>query len=448
MYRNPLVPLFVVSLLIAACAPQGPSSEAAPAAPTNVVATPGPGYVTVTWQDESDDEKGFLVYRDTVTGTAVSTVSLEPIGETPVDVETFIDRSIEPGVEYTYAVAATGAQGSSASTAAATSASVEPGIDLSVGTYNIAPVFTEAQTAYAFYAFLPPGDQPSDPVTMSIAGPAGWNGDATYEFDIPAAQFAAGWGWAATFTPAVAGAYTATATINGTTYSATANTAASSVLDVAQNTSVTSHASDAAAFEWDAVAGAESYGVTIYDAPLRVGANAFGSAFTTGTELVVDGLTLPAGEYYSGVFAFPIDRTVHRPLKPDEFHVSLAITDTFAVEDAGDGLVEIDGLWSTSLTATASTCEQVPVGTVATSDVIFETNLNEVTATNESGAISTGTRVGNIVTLTRSDVAPWGEAYEVESISEWQDDSFAGESVYTLEGGCVITWAFAGSRVE
>lgn len=111
-----------------------------------------------------------------------------------------------------------------------------------------------------------------------------------------------------------------------------------------------------------------------------------------------------------------------------------------------DGLVEIEGLWSTTLTATASTCGQVPVGTVLTGDVTFETYLNEVTATSDTGAVSTGTRFRNTITLTRSDVFPGGEAYDVESVTEWQEDSFAGESVYTVDTGCVITWAFEGTR--
>lgn len=114
--------------------------------------------------------------------------------------------------------------------------------------------------------------------------------------------------------------------------------------------------------------------------------------------------------------------------------------------DSG-GSVAIDGLWSTTLTATESSCEQVPVGTVVTGDVTFETDGNAVTATSDSGAVTTGTRDGNTVTLTRSDTAQWGEAYEVVSVTEWQEDEFAGESVYTLEGGCVITWAFTGARI-
>ena len=441
---------------------------------------------------------------------------------------------------------------------------------------------------------------------VRIVGPTGWNGDTAYEFEASAAGFASGWSWAAAFTPAVAGAYTATVTFDGAAYTATATTDAVGVLDVAQNASVTAHGSESVSLEWDAPAGAKSFAATIYDAPLRVGANAFGSAITTDTTGTVAGLALPVGEYYATVFSFPIDRTVARPMKPAEFDVSAAVTGTFGVGAAGcvdpdpisdpglaaairddldlsespscvdlldlayftanhrgitdlagleyalhifdaelsdngiidlaplatlammeklhlnrngvidlsplvdlelldtltlqsndivdvstllsneglgtgdvidlrdnpldlsdgssaradiaaleargvnvlhDGLVAIDGPWSTSLTATESSCAEVPVGTVLTGDVTFETYLNEVTATSDTGAISTGTRFRDTVTLTRSDTAPGGQAYEVVSVSEWQADEFAGESVYTFESGCVVTWAFTGSRI-
>lgn len=121
----------------------------------------------------------------------------------------------------------------------------------------------------------------------------------------------------------------------GTEYTATASTDASGELGVAQNPSVTGHGDETVSLAWDAPAGAESYAATIYDAPLRVGANAFGSAITTDTALTVVGLALPVGEYYATVFAFPIDRTVARPLKPAEFDVSAVVTGTFGVGAAG-----------------------------------------------------------------------------------------------------------------
>src|SRR5690554_795378 len=60
----------LAGLLLAACGdpavPEGP-----PAAPSDVSAVAGPGYVTVSWTDNSDDETGFEVYRLTTAPAGV-----------------------------------------------------------------------------------------------------------------------------------------------------------------------------------------------------------------------------------------------------------------------------------------------------------------------------------------------------------------------------------------
>ncbi len=331
MKRFVAAPILVLAVLLAACGANPPVIDETPTAPTSVTATPGPGYITVQWQDNSDSEEGFVIYREMIVSDSVSTQAEEQVGEVPADTEVFVDRSIEPGEQYMYGVAAKGADSSSATAEGATSVSVEPGIDLSVGTYNFAPIFPDPQTALAFYFFLTESENPSDAITVSITGPAGWNNGSDYQVLIPADRVAFGWTWTGAFIPVVAGDYTMSVTINGTAYSATASTGAVGLLETVQNPTVDSAGPSSAEFSWEAVLGAQSYGATVYDAPLRVGVNAFGGETTTETTVVVDGLNLPSGEYFAGVFAFPIDRTLVKPLKPAEFNVSLAVTDTFLV---------------------------------------------------------------------------------------------------------------------
>jgi hypothetical protein len=60
--------------------------------------------VRLTWQDESDNEDGFRVYRDDVEAS---------IGLVPADTELFVDRSIVCGNTYRYGVVAFNASGAS-----------------------------------------------------------------------------------------------------------------------------------------------------------------------------------------------------------------------------------------------------------------------------------------------------------------------------------------------
>ncbi len=49
--------------IIACSGPPPEPPDPTPAAPSDVTATPGPGYVTVAWKDNSGNETGFEVYR-------------------------------------------------------------------------------------------------------------------------------------------------------------------------------------------------------------------------------------------------------------------------------------------------------------------------------------------------------------------------------------------------
>ena len=96
--RHGVVGLLLVALLIVlvACGSSGVD------APTNVTATPGAANITVTWEDASDDEEGFVVYRK---GTAPD-AGFERLAETDADVTSYTDDTVELEQAYFYAVTA------------------------------------------------------------------------------------------------------------------------------------------------------------------------------------------------------------------------------------------------------------------------------------------------------------------------------------------------------
>ena len=99
----------LLMLALSAC---GDSAQSVLSAPTDIKAVAGPDRVTVSWQDNSDAEDGFIVYRRTVTEEAEANLELR--AETETDLTTFVDTEVEPGQPYVYAVSARGQDGESA----------------------------------------------------------------------------------------------------------------------------------------------------------------------------------------------------------------------------------------------------------------------------------------------------------------------------------------------
>ena len=118
-------PIFVFVrflLLVFALAACGDNavSPSAPLAPTGLTVTPGEGKVILQWQDKSDDETGFSIYRQEASATAIwelgiqQTEDFEQIGRVGANVEQFEDTEVTPGTLYRYGVTADGEKGSSA----------------------------------------------------------------------------------------------------------------------------------------------------------------------------------------------------------------------------------------------------------------------------------------------------------------------------------------------
>lgn len=147
---NALVVVIAGVLALAACAGNGTGGTATPpAAPTNVTATPGPGYVDVTWEHDGARVTGFVIERRQLddTGTAASSLSdselvvapraatsassVTPhdaveVGTVGAEARTFRDEAVEAGVSYRYGVRAVGTGGSTSSTSETPAQGVSP----------------------------------------------------------------------------------------------------------------------------------------------------------------------------------------------------------------------------------------------------------------------------------------------------------------------------------
>ncbi|MEM7737182.1 MAG: fasciclin domain-containing protein [Deinococcota bacterium] len=85
---------------LAAC-----STDSSPNAPSDVTATAGTNQIVVSWTDNSDDEAGFRIYRDSVSTSALETQQTE-IAEVAANVTSYTDTDVMAGVSYTYSVSA------------------------------------------------------------------------------------------------------------------------------------------------------------------------------------------------------------------------------------------------------------------------------------------------------------------------------------------------------
>lgn len=71
-----------------------------PAAPTRLTATAMDDYISLTWNDNADDETGFLLQRKAEDG------SFRTLAELEADTEEYDDEDVDAGVTYTYRVRA------------------------------------------------------------------------------------------------------------------------------------------------------------------------------------------------------------------------------------------------------------------------------------------------------------------------------------------------------
>ena len=86
-------------LILAACA------EVKLSAPLDLVVTPGPGLIRLSWQD-TDGEEGYTLYRQRVAEEGETAEDFEVLAETDADITSYDDKTAEVGASYLYRVSA------------------------------------------------------------------------------------------------------------------------------------------------------------------------------------------------------------------------------------------------------------------------------------------------------------------------------------------------------
>lgn len=313
-----------VLLLLVSCADTGSSD---PTAPGDVTATAGPGYVTVTWTDRSDDETGFAVHRSAVSDSALDAQQAVRIGTTGPNETSLIDHGAELATTYRYSVAALGADGrAGTATAAASDATIEPGVDLVVGT--IARPDGTFGTAVLLYVFFPQDGVAAEDASVELTGPGGWNGDAVHTRSVAPFMFDAGWGTFPVYgADAVQGAYRVDVTRGSDTFTAEATLDdATFAFPEPQGLTVTEASDARVSVTWDPIPEAVSYIVGIVTTPPYTGV---AYEATLANRHTFEGIDLPdlaqGQEYRAELSAWQIDQRpgIEPPPKPDPYGYSI-----------------------------------------------------------------------------------------------------------------------------
>ena len=319
-------------LMLTAC-PDPDPPESAPEAPTNVTATAGPGYVEVSWQDNSDNEIGFVIYRRADASEGLGLQAKEKVGEVGVNATSFVDFSADLDSQYSYSVSALGSEGESAQSEAAETSKIETGIDLLVGTHNLSSVGLENGTIFVLYTVLPASELTPFEGMIRFDGPPSWNdGEALiYELEEDWLElFERGYArFTETFLEAVTGEYTATVTVAGQTYTAKASIAdASYQYPQATNISFQRFEDDIVA-NWTNPTDAKTSFVEVWKSDFS---ERFAWAEVTVETHTFKDLELPAGEYVVGVASVPLDYS-KIPTKIGTLGMSFNFSEPFTVAE-------------------------------------------------------------------------------------------------------------------
>ncbi len=311
-------------VLLAACGGQGPTPAKTPVAPGNVTATPGPGYITVAWTDNSDDETGFEVYRNATPGpTAMQTGT--KVATVPANGTSYIDMDIELEREYRYTVVAVNGQGSSEEAAAPDGTAVPWHVDLMMGTSRRRSTDEWTASIAIVYLVFPPEVIGSQAVTAYITGPAGWHDDLPWEhvYECPPEQASCYDGSfmfrTSSSIAALTGDYEVSVTIDGTEYTATTHLDASARMDRPTGISVSSVSSSGLDVDWTNPADTQSAIVSIHRG--TYGGRVTPYHLMNGDHFSFESLDLEDGAYGVDVIAVSTD-LVNYPIKEAQFGMS------------------------------------------------------------------------------------------------------------------------------
>jgi hypothetical protein len=291
--------------IISSCVETKPQPKI-PTAPSEVTATPGPGYVTVAWKDNSDNETGFALYRDGGS-SALQAQAATKIKDLPANTTSFVDTEVSLETSYSYSVVATGSEGDSVQTATKTAAKITQGVDLMVGTNNRHWDAVNTGTIFRIYLLFPESVLQDPNVVMSakVSGPAGWNEGKALEY----AYILDGFGRKNAYdfislngTDAVNGTYTFELNVDGKVYTANAELKdASFRVPRAMNARVISSSKTSVSASWDAAPGATAYFVSLWRGYYEERIVNYTKA--NGTSITFDNLDLADGQYQLEVVA-------------------------------------------------------------------------------------------------------------------------------------------------
>lgn len=306
-----------------------PPTPKIPAEPSDVTATPGPGYMTVTWKDNSDNETGFVLYRDDGS-SALQTQAATKIKDLPANTTSFVDTEVSLETDYSYSVVATGNEGDSGQVTTKTAAKIAQGVDLMVGTNNRHWDAVNNGTIFRMYLLFPESvlQDPDIEMTAKLTGPEGWNDGEAFEDEYFIDGFERENGYAfvsLNSTDAINGTYTFELTVDGKPYTASAVlNDASYRLPRATNVKVTSSSKTSVSVSWDEVAGAAAYFASLWIGNYE-GDPVVSYTRANGTSITFDGLDLTDDKYQVEVVAQSAD-----VIKVENFGLSY-ITAKFAV---------------------------------------------------------------------------------------------------------------------
>lgn len=318
-----------LALVLVACGGGGNGEpKARPAAPTNVTATPGPGYVKVEWAHSGEGVQSFHVNR---TGGVAGQQS-EPFATVGAGDRSFIDYDVDLSQGYRYSVTAVTADSTSDATPhSGEEAVVSPGIDLVMGHW--APLIP-AFGIFNFYLFVPESDWPQAGTThtVTVTGPGGYS----RTFEVARSDFENGIASQGAQGTLATGEYTASLTVGANTYTAAHSYDSSTVLERVQVNPIVNPTANSIEVTWEPVPGAVSYFASLYEESTGPG---FSSERTTSTSAHFIGLDLAPGVYYARVNAYTWDLTASErgqlPEKPATAHASQSTFRGFAITEPG-----------------------------------------------------------------------------------------------------------------
>ncbi|MBX3145004.1 MAG: fibronectin type III domain-containing protein [Trueperaceae bacterium] len=311
-------------VVLAACG--GQPTPQGPPAPSEVSATPGPGYVVLMWEHDGVDIDSFQVYRQAA-GQQDELISTRGSGS-----RSLVDLDARAGVDYRYSVVALA--GTARSTPTAANATITPGIELYVGLND--PGTGVSFLGLLIYLFVPEEQWPvgAAMATATISGPAF---DEPYSYALlDRASFDRGVRIGGVATDPVAGEYTAVVVLGSDTYTSTFTYDPDFDFEPTSEITITRAETDLVTASWAAVEGARSYSAALHYAD--DGTRVAGTLQVTTAEFFgFSGLNLdPEQEYTVQVVAHSWDNLAASqnrvPLRPLGYSSIGRHSDPFGVE--------------------------------------------------------------------------------------------------------------------